>query len=226
MTKLFAAIYVPDFELQAALRHQPELHQQPVALLDDEEAKATILQLTPRADEAGVSVGMTASQGLARCLGLIIKPRAREQEKIAGEILLHHAAMLAPEIEATAPGICTVRFTSRKKCRDNVERVVRQLAQLQLQARAGLAATPDLSFLAACLARPILQIDHAESFLGPLPIETLLPSASVVVRNIGGTGSVPSPSQANRSLQEYLAFRCETLPFHLNSKAGGHLWAS
>jgi hypothetical protein len=131
------------------------------------------MQLTPKANEAGVSVGMTASQGLARCLDLLIKPRARAQENIVLEIFLHHAATLAPEIEATAPGICTVRFTSRKNCRENVERVVRQLAQLQLQVQAGLAPTPDLSFLVACLARPVLQIDHAESFLGPLPIETL-----------------------------------------------------
>jgi len=170
---MFGALYLPDFELQAALRHQPELHEQPVALLDGEEAKATILQLTKRAAEAGVSKGMTPSQGLARCLRLIIKPRAQEQEKIAGEILLHHAATLAPEIEATAPGVCTVRFTSSKNCRENVERVVRQLARLQLTAQAGLAATPDLSFLAACLARPVLQIDDPKKFLGPLPIETL-----------------------------------------------------
>lgn len=170
---MFAALYLPDFELQAALRHEPELHQQPVALLDHEEAKASILQLTKSAADAGVSVGMTPSQGLARCLKLIIKPRAFVQEKIAGEILLHQAATLAPEIEATAPGVCTVRFTSSKNCRENIERVVRQLAQLQLTAQAGLAATPDLSFLAACLARPVLQIDDPQKFLAPLPIEAL-----------------------------------------------------
>ncbi len=171
---MFAAIYLPDFELQAALRHAPELHQLPVALLDETEAKATILQLTKSAAEAGVSVGMTASQGLARCLRLLIKPRAFEQEKIAREILLRHAGTLAPEIEATAPGVCTVHFTSTKNCRESVERVVRQLAPLQLTAQAGLATTPDLSFLAACLARPVLQIDDPKEFLGPLPIETLL----------------------------------------------------
>ncbi len=170
---MFAALYLPDFELQAALRHQPELQQQPVALLDDDEAKAKIMQVTPSAAEAGVRPGLTASQGLARCLSLLIKPRARAQEKITGEILLHHAAMLAPEIEATAPGICTVHFTSHQNCRENVEGVVRQLAQLQFLAQAGLAATPDLSFLAAYLARPVLQIDDPRKFLGPLPIETL-----------------------------------------------------
>ncbi|MGH8092832.1 MAG: hypothetical protein ACREIF_05110 [Chthoniobacterales bacterium] len=170
---MFAALYLPNFELQAALRNEPELHAKPVALLDDEAAKATILQLTPSATEAGVRAGMTASQGLARCLSLIIKARALSQEKIAGEILLHHAATLAPEIEATAPGVCTVHFTSRKDCRANLERVVRQLAPLQLSAQAGLAATPDLSFLAACLARPVLQVDDPQEFLASLPIETL-----------------------------------------------------
>jgi protein ImuB len=170
---LFAALYLPDFELQAALRHAPELHQQPVALLDGEEAKATILQLTQSAANAGVNVGMTPSQGLARCLKLIIKARALGQEKIATEILLHHGGTLAPEIEATAPGVCTVHFTSPKNCRENIERVVRQLAQLQLTARVGLAATPDLSFLAACLAQPVLQIDDPQNFLASLPIEIL-----------------------------------------------------
>ncbi len=170
---MFAALYLPDFALQAALRHEPELQEKPVALLENEEARATLMQLTKRATEAGVSVGMTPSQGLARCLSLTIRPRAWEQEKIAGEILLHHAATLAPEIEATAPGVCTVRFTSDKNCRGNVERVVRQLARLNLTAQAGLAATPDLSFLAACLARPILQIDDPQKFLAPLPVGAL-----------------------------------------------------
>ncbi len=170
---MFAALYLPNFELQAALRHTPELWEQSVALLEHDEAKATLWQSTPSAAAAGISPGMTPSQGLARSLRLLIKPRAFAQEKIAGEILLHYAGTLAPELEATAPGVCTVRFTSTKNCRENVERVVRQLGQQHLTAQAGLAATPDLSFLAACLARPVLQIDDPPAFLGPLPIETL-----------------------------------------------------
>jgi nucleotidyltransferase/DNA polymerase involved in DNA repair len=171
---MFAAIYLPDFALQAALRHAPALHRQPVALLENDEARATIFQLTPSATEAGVRAGMTSSQALARCLRLTIKGRAPAQEKIAGDILLDHAATLAPEIEATAPGVCTVHFSSGKNCRAHVERVVRQLAHLHLSAQVGLATTPDLSFLAACLARPILQVDDTRNFLAPLPIETLL----------------------------------------------------
>ncbi len=170
---MFGAVYLPDFALQAALRHQPELQREPVAVLAGEEARATILQVTPAAAEAGVHAGMTPSQGLARCLRLTIKARASEQEKIAGDILLHLAATLSPEIEATAPGVCTVRFTSPRDYRKNLEGVLRQLTQLHLTAQAGVAGTPDLSFLAACLARPVLEIDDPAKFLGPLPIETL-----------------------------------------------------
>ncbi|HEY5036325.1 MAG TPA: hypothetical protein VII74_04250 [Chthoniobacterales bacterium] len=170
---MFAALYLPNFELQAALRPGPELHRQPVGLLADNH-RATIMQLTKSALEAGISVGMTPSQGLARCLRLTITTRARAQEKIASDILLRQAATLSPEIEATAPGVCTVRFTSLKNCRENLERVVRQLAALHLTAQARLAVTPDLSFLAACLARPVLQVGEARDFLAPLPLETLL----------------------------------------------------
>jgi hypothetical protein len=40
-------------------------------------------------------------------------------------------------------------------------------------AQAGLAATPDTSFLAAHLAKPVLQIENAKEFLAPLAIEVL-----------------------------------------------------
>ena len=43
----------------------------------------------------------------------------------------------------------------------------------EIAAQAGLAPTPDASFLAAHLARPVLQIDNASEFLAALPIEVL-----------------------------------------------------
>ncbi len=170
---MFATIYLPNFYLQAAVRHQPELRDQPIALLDDEKAKAVIIQLNQIAANAGVNNGMTASQGLARCLHLMIKSRNRTQEKLLGEILLQHAFMLAPYVEATAPGICTVEFTDNRNLTDKVSRVIERLAEAEVIARAGIANAPDTSFLAAHLANPVLQIDDAKKFLAPLPIETL-----------------------------------------------------
>lgn len=170
---MFATIYLPNFYLQAAMRHQPELQAKPIALIDDEEAKALIIQLNQKAQDAGVRVGMAPSQGLARCLQLIVKTRDRAQERLVDGIVLDLASTLAPYIEATSPGICTVQFTDARNLEVKLLRVVDQLAQLELAPRAGIALTPDASLLAAHLANPVLLIEDAKIFLAPLPIETL-----------------------------------------------------
>jgi hypothetical protein len=170
---MFATIYLPDFYLQAAMRHQPELAGKPVALIDDQEKKAVIVQLNRIAEELGVRTGMTPSQGLARSLELVIKVRSQAQEKLLQEILLHFAGTLSPYVEATAPGIATVEFTDARNLGPKVFGVVAQLGDSEIISRAGLAATPDASFLAAHLAKPVLQIEDAREFLAELPIDLL-----------------------------------------------------
>jgi hypothetical protein len=103
----------------------------------------------------------------------MIKVRARTQEKSIQEILLHYAFTLSPFVGATAPGICTVQFTDHRHLKAKVLRLIDQLAECEISAQAGIAATPDTSFLAAHLARPVLQIENAKEFLAPLPIEVL-----------------------------------------------------
>ena len=170
---MFATIYLPDFYLQAAMRHQPELNGQPVALLDDQEKKAVITQLNGTAEELGVRRGMTPSQGLARSLALVIKVRNHGQEKLLQEILLHLAGTLSPYVEATAPGLSTVEFTDSRNLETKVAKVIEQLADSEISAQAGIAPTLDASFLAAHLAQPVLQIENANEFLAALPIEVL-----------------------------------------------------
>jgi hypothetical protein len=170
---MFATIYLPDFYLQAALRHQPDLSDKPVALIDDQEKKAVIIQLNDAAEKTGVRIGMTPSQGLARDLALVIKVRSQAQEKLLQDILLHFAGTLSPYVEATVPGISTVQFTDTKNLSGKLANVVAQLAHSEIAAQAGIAPTPDASFLAAHLARPVLQIDNASEFLAALPIEVL-----------------------------------------------------
>jgi nucleotidyltransferase/DNA polymerase involved in DNA repair len=170
---MFATIYLPDFYLQAAMRHQPELSGKPVALIDDQEKKAAIIQLNESAEAVGVRGGMTPSQGLARSLELVIKVRSPSRERLLQEILLHLAGTLSPYVEATAPGISTVEFTDTRNLTTKLTKVVQQLADAEIIAQAGIAPTPDASFLAAHLAEPVIQIDDASEFLAALPIEVL-----------------------------------------------------
>src|SRR5207302_11033151 len=93
---MFATIYLPNFYLQAATRHQPELRAKPIALIEEQDRKPVIIQLNEAAEKAGIRKGMTPSQALARSLQVVIKVRACAQEKSVQELLLHHAFALSP----------------------------------------------------------------------------------------------------------------------------------
>jgi len=170
---MFATLYLPNFYLQAAMRHHPKLRSQPVALIDASESKVSIIQLNELAEKSGIVKGMTPSQALARCLQVMIRTRERAQEKRIDEILLQHAFMLSPFVEATAPGVCTVQFNNDRDLTAKISRIVTKLEKCEIRAQAGIASLPDTSYLAAHLARPLLPIDEAKEFLAPLPIEIL-----------------------------------------------------
>jgi hypothetical protein len=170
---MFATIYLPNFFLQAAFRHQDQSSDTPSGVIDEQDKKTLLLQLNHAAIAAGVRLGMTPSQGLARCLHLLIKPRSAAQEQAVQDILLHYAFTLSPYIEDTGPGLCTIAFHHNRDLQEKVRQVLAQLAVGRISAQAGLGQTPDTSLLAAHLARPVLQINHPKDFLDPLPIETL-----------------------------------------------------
>ena len=183
---MFATIYLPNFYLQAATRYQPELRAKPVGLIEEQQRKPMIIQLNEPAQNAGIRKGMTPSQALARCLSVAIKARAYTQEKSIQEILLHYAFSFSPFVEATAPGICTVQFTDNRNLSEKVARVIERLLECEIAAQAAIAPTPDTSFLAAHLARPLLQIENAKDFLAALPIETL----AIIGTRVSGSSSV------------------------------------
>ena len=77
---MFTVILLPEFRLQAALRHRPELRGKPVVLVDKENAKGLVTERTETAEKFGVSIGMAAVQALARCPHLVILPRSKGDE--------------------------------------------------------------------------------------------------------------------------------------------------
>jgi hypothetical protein len=90
-----------------------------------------------------------------------------------GNLLLQYAFSLSPSVEATAPGIWTVQFTRTDNLEAKLRTVVNQLGQCIIQAQAGIASTPDLSFLAANFTDSVVQIDEPEKFLAALPVDIL-----------------------------------------------------
>ncbi len=175
---MFACILLPSFQLQAALRFEPQLHRQPVALLTSEgPSGAIITQCTTAARAAEVIPGLTASQALARCPGLHFRRRMPAQEDIAAEVLKQTAWAFSPWLEETAEGVVTLDLRSRRESEHRAWALdfTRRLLARQLHARIGVGANPDLARLIAGRAKPFLQVDEPAAFLAPLALSDLQP---------------------------------------------------
>jgi protein ImuB len=177
---MFAAIYIPDFFLQAALRHEPELFSRPVALLDGE--IKVIVEGTVAAQNAGICKGLNSTQALARCPNVIIKSRSALQEEAAMNLLLECAYAFSPNIEATAAGICTLDLKGLSQTGDQLwaNRILAQLASLNLRAKIGVAENPDLALHAAKIAQSFFLVENSNEFISSLPIESIEPSPEIL----------------------------------------------
>jgi len=222
---MFGVIYLPHFELQAALRQHIDWAGSPVALLDDapsgssKSRKCQIVQINSEAKQSGVSEGMTAPQGQARCETLRFQTRSAAQEQISQDILLQWNASITPNLEATRPGVCTVDLRGTAYDKGLEERwahaCVKALAPLHLHPGIGIAATPDLALLAAQVATPILKItaqaEATQAFLHPFTIQALGAAPEIIhilnrwgIKTVGSLVKLPKQEVVRRLGKECL----------------------
>jgi len=204
---MFAVIFIPNFGLQAVMRYDPELQACPVALVDAETTKAVIVELNAIARDRGVAEGLTASQAMARCDRLTIKPRSRAQEQAVTEVLLQTASVFSPNIESTGWGVCTLELKglalqTEESVRAWTQKIIASLRQLGLDAKVGVASTPSLALIAAHSNSIVREPD---TFVATLPIETLQPSLEILeilsrwgIRTVGAFISLDKEQVAER----------------------------
>ena len=183
---MFAAIFIPHFSIQAVTRHEAEPGTDgPIALVDPELSKATIIQLNPAAQKHGIIPGFSSTQGLARCPALSIKSRSRLRETAATDVLLQTACSFSPNLESTRPGVCTLELkglslTTDAALRNWAGQILQQLAACHLDAAIGFAGTPDLALLAARTPERIHVIRDIQAFIARLPIASLNPPLEIL----------------------------------------------
>ena len=182
---MFAVLHLTDFALHAALRTAHAAPDRPHALFAGTGKKSLLLAATATARAAGIALGMTAPQAVARCPTLVIHVPNATAEAEARAALLAVAFTLAPTIEDTAPGLCTVSLTGAdpEKTLTAAHAAVATLADLALPASAGLARTPLLALYAA---RHLSRSSFASSFSA----------------DSSSNSSPPLPSPAERKLKE------------------------
>src|SRR5579871_5759699 len=75
----FAAIYIPNFPIQAVVRSEPELAIHPLALIDGPPPTYSVIATNRLAAHLGVTGGMTKAAA-AQFAGVQVRPRGTLQE--------------------------------------------------------------------------------------------------------------------------------------------------
>lgn len=203
---MFAALWLPKFRLQAALRWRD--WQGPTALVDGEASKGMLQEVNDAAAAFTVSPGITPAQALARCPSLKIIPRSPAQESACQMILAEMALEFSPRAEATSEGLCTLDLSgaAKRTCWQRLsEQIVARCAEEGFDACVGVAPHPDYAWLAACQAAPVNVIYDGAPFCAALPLAVLglsSPSQAIIadwgIRTVGEFLKLPAEAVVER----------------------------
>ncbi len=175
---MFAAIYIPDFPLEAVLRAEPELREQAVAVLDGKPPVLTVISANAKARAAGVDVGMTALEA-SLVEGLEVRRRSPSKKAAAHAALLDCAQAFSPRVEDTSPDTVVVDITGLERLFGAAPKLARELArrasELGLETNVATAANAEAAAHAARGFAGITVIPPGKEAerLGELPVEVL-----------------------------------------------------
>lgn len=148
---MYTVLHLPNFALQSVLRTDAGAQDRPAALFAENTKKSLVLQANAAAFAAGVEIGMTAPQAVARCPTLLIRTPKADAESDARAALLAVGFTVSPRIEDTAPGVCTIdlKGSDRRAYERAAHVAVTQLQDLGFVASAGIGDTPLVALYAA-----------------------------------------------------------------------------
>ncbi|PTY04740.1 hypothetical protein DB347_18725 [Opitutaceae bacterium EW11] len=179
----------------------------PFAVLSGDTKKAVVLQANALARAAGVTPGMSAPQAQARCATIVFCQPSSSADREAQQLLLACALDVAPSVEDTAPGICTIDVTglpAEERSR-HVAHALCQLREHGLTATGGIAATPLLALYAARDTTSVRTVENAPAFLHRLPLAVAEPSGEQTsilagwgITTLGQFTALPKPDVVRR----------------------------
>ena len=181
----FAAIYIPNFSVQAVIRAEPTLAGSAVALVDGKAPALMVVAANEAAFRTGVELGM--ARALAEQFGSVkIRQRSRALEKSAHAALLDLGWSFSPRVEDTAANSIAIDLAGLGSVLGSDENIAKQLregmAALGLNAQIGVAANLEVALHAASGFSGITLIAPGEEAkrLACLPVSVLEPPAETL----------------------------------------------
>ncbi|HPC83427.1 MAG TPA: DNA polymerase Y family protein [Thermoanaerobaculaceae bacterium] len=190
-----AAVWVPDFPLQALRRAVPELAEAPVAVAAGPGPRDRVVAVSAEAAEHGVRRGMTATQARQRSMQVMVRVAPPEVAAAAEAALADAARAVSPRVRRHGPGEVTLdvggsvlQWGGEAALAEALWRACRRVG---LDVRVGLAGSIGVARIAARALPPgsrpssldprlggwvVVPEGSERAFLAPLPLRLLEPS--------------------------------------------------
>lgn len=148
-----AAVWVPDFPLQALRRARPELAAAPLAVAAGPGPRDRLVAVSAEAAEHGVRPGMTAAQARQRSMQVLVRVTPPEVAAAAAAALGDAARAVSPRVRRHAPGEILLDVGGSLPRRGGetalAEALWRACRRVGLDARVGLAGSVGVARIAA-----------------------------------------------------------------------------
>jgi DNA polymerase-4 len=182
MDRQIVCLGIPRFEVVLARLDDPSLRTRPVAVASAHASRAIIREVSPEAEEAGVTPGLPAERARRRCPSLrLVHPNASRVAR-AHHALLPSITPVAPVWESYKPGHFFLDLTGTTRlfgaaC-DTTMRLERDISRrLGLQSVAGVGTNKLVAQMASSVLTPPQLCDvragSEQDFLLPLPVSAL-----------------------------------------------------
>jgi protein ImuB len=178
---LFAAVYVPNFILQAIARSEPELRTQPLVIIDGPSPTYQVVAFNRLAELLGVARGMTKAAA-SQFAQVTSRSRCSIREEAAHAALLDVAWSITPRVEDAAPDTLLLNISGLASLFGNEEQIAQQIAarasEFGMNVHVAVSANVETArIMARALPGPtIVPQGEERCFLETLPVGMLLPS--------------------------------------------------
>ena len=177
---LFAAIYVPNFILQAIGRCEPELRTRPLAIIDGPPPTYQVVALNRLAEILGVARGMSKA-AVIQFAHVTIRIRCRVREEAAHAALLDVAWSITPRVEDAAPDTLLIDISGLTTLFGDAEAIASEIASrastFGMNVQVAVSANVETArIVARALPGPTIVPEGQERrFLETLPVSMLSP---------------------------------------------------
>jgi len=173
-----ACIVVPNFQIAAIERANPELHLKPLAISHTTAPHAELIAVSLRARKSGVWPGMTIAQARSILPDLALVSHCEAAETSAMDALADAAESVSPMVEKGDAGRVWLDLAGLERLMGSEEAIALELekraAQVGLEASLGIASNKEIAHLAArCGGRRVIEAGQENDFLNWLPLDML-----------------------------------------------------